>query len=196
MSYSLVKKSWLLGILSSPIVKILEGSLFLALLAKIALPLPFTPVPITFQTLGIYCIGIACSPMIAISSVIAYLLEGLFLPVFYSSGYGIAAFFGPTAGYLYAFPIATVFMSLLYRQFKSPNSYILASILVGAAFIMLVLGSLWLAYYFYIMSITETVDLIKGFQLGAVPFVIGEMLKILLVIQGKGALQFFQKRYF
>ncbi|QVE49232.1 biotin transporter BioY [Chlamydia crocodili] len=196
MSYSLTKKSWLLGILSSPVVQILEGSLFLALLAKITLPLPFTPIPVTFQTLGIYCIGVACSPMIAVSSVIAYLLEGLFLPVFYSSGYGIATFLGPTAGYLYAFPLVAVFISLLYRRFKNPNSYVLGAILAGAASITLLLGSLWLTYYFYMTSITDTVDLVRGLQLGAAPFVIGETLKILLVVQGRKALQFFKKRYF
>ncbi|MEF9497466.1 biotin transporter BioY [Chlamydia sp. 04-14] len=193
MGYSLTKKSWLLSVLNSPIARILEGSLFLALLAKITLPLPFTPIPVTFQTLGIYCIGMACSPMIAVSSVIAYLLEGLFFPVFYSSGYGIATFFGPTAGYLYTFPLVALFISLLYRRFKSPNGYVLASILAAAASIILLFGSLWLAYYFYMMSITDTVDLIRGLQLGAAPFVIGETLKILLVVQGRKALQFFQK---
>ncbi|MEF9520198.1 biotin transporter BioY [Chlamydia crocodili] len=193
MSYSLTKKSWLLGIMSSSIVKILEGSLFLALLAKITLPLPFTPIPVTFQTLGIYCIGVVCSPTIAISSVIAYLLEGLFFPVFYSSGYGITTFFGPTAGYLYAFPLVAVFISVLYRRFKSPNSYVLGSILAGAAFIILLLGSLWLACYLYMTSMTNKVDLVRGLQLGAAPFVIGEALKIFLVVQGRKALQFFQK---
>ncbi|SYX09172.1 Biotin ECF transporter S component BioY2,BioY family [Chlamydia poikilotherma] len=193
MSYSQTKKSWLFGVLSSPVVNILEGSLFLALLAKITLPLPFTPIPVTFQTLGIYCIGVACSPTIAVSSVIAYLLEGLFFPVFYSSEYGVATFFGPTAGYLYAFPLVALFISLLYRRFKNPNSYVLGSILAGAAFITLLLGSLWLACYFYMTSITDKVDLVLGLQLGAAPFVIGETLKILLIVQGRKALQFFEK---
>ncbi|BAE81081.1 biotin synthase [Chlamydia felis Fe/C-56] len=196
MSYSLVKKSWLSEILSNSIVKIFGGSIFLALLAKITLQLPFTPVPITFQTLGIYCIGVACSPIIAVGSVLAYLLEGLFLPVFCSSGYGIAAFFGPTAGYLYAFPMAAAFISLLYRRFRSPNVCMLASILAGAALVMMALGSFWLACYFYVTSITDSINLIRGFQLGAAPFILGEILKILLVIKGRSAVHFFRKHYF
>ncbi|QXE26934.1 biotin transporter BioY [Chlamydia buteonis] len=196
MGYSLATKFHFLRILNSPIVKILEGSFFLALLAKIALPLPFTPVLVTFQTLGIFCIGVACSPWIAVGSVLSYLIEGMFLPVFYGSGYGLTAFFGPTAGYLYAFPIAVLFISSFYRRFKSPGGYVLASILTIAALIILVMGSLWLAYYFYTMSITESIDIVKGFRLGAVPFIFGEALKILLVVKGKSAVQFFQTRYF
>ncbi|AFS28260.1 biotin transporter BioY [Chlamydia psittaci] len=196
MGYSLATKSHLLRILSSPIVKILEGSLFLALLAKIALPLPFTPILVTFQTLGIFCIGIAYSPRMAVGSVLSYLVAGIFLPVFYGSGCGLTAFFGPTAGYLYAFPIAALFISSLYRRFKSPSGYVLASILTIAALIILVMGSLWLSYYFYMMSLTESIDVVKGFQLGAMPFIVGEALKILLVVKGKSAVQFFQKHYF
>ncbi|QEM74017.1 biotin transporter BioY [Chlamydia psittaci] len=196
MGYSLATKFHVLRILNSPIVKMLEGSLFLALLAKIALPLPFTPILVTFQTLGIFCIGVACSPWIAVGSVLAYLMEGMFLPVFYGSGCGLTAFYGPTAGYLYAFPIAVLFISALYRRFASPSGYVLASILTAAALIILVMGSLWLSYYFYMMSITESIDLVRGFQLGAAPFIVGEALKILLVVQGKSAVQFFQKHYF
>ncbi|WP_348664134.1 biotin transporter BioY [Chlamydia vaughanii] len=195
MSHSLVKRSWVLGIFSNPIIKILEGSIFLTLLAKITLHLPFTPVPVTFQTLGIYCIGVVASPMIAVGSVVAYLLEGLFLPVFYSSGYGIAAFFGPTAGYLYAFPIAAALISVLYRHFKE-STYALAVILTAAAALITTCGSIWLACYLYLTSVTSTLDIVTGFKLGAAPFVIGETLKILLVIHGRTAGEFFKKRYF
>ncbi|EPP39180.1 bioY family protein, partial [Chlamydia psittaci 84-8471/1] len=151
---------------------------------------------VTFQTLGIFCIGIAYSPRMAVGSVLSYLVAGMFLPVFYGSGCGLTAFFGPTAGYLYAFPIAALFISSLYRRFKSPSGYVLASILTIAALIILVMGSLWLAYYFYMMSLTESIDVVKGFQLGAMPFIVGEALKILLVVKGKSAVQFFQKHYF
>ncbi|AAP05448.1 biotin transporter BioY [Chlamydia caviae] len=195
MSYSLAKRSWLLGVLNSPIVKILEGSIFLTLLAKISFPLPFTPTPITFQTLGVYCIGVAYSPLVAFSSVVAYLLEGLFFPVFYGAEYGVNAFFRPTAGYLYAFPLTAAFISQLYRLYKNPSNCILVSILTGAASIILVFGSIWLAIFCYLLSTTEFLDLVLGLQLGALPFIPGEVVKIALVVQGRMAVQFFQKQY-
>ncbi|EPP36033.1 hypothetical protein BOKEGFJH_00467 [Chlamydia avium] len=173
---------------------IFEGALFLTLLAKITLTLPFTPIPITFQTLGIYCLGIMASPLGAAGSVLTYFMFGLIFPVFCNSLWGIANFCGPTAGYLYAFPLAAACISILHRRHSGSN-FKLAIILSIGAGIILACGTLGLACYLYFTGVTSTIDIIQGLKLGTLPFIPGEILKILLVIQGRHAIAFFKKTH-
>lgn len=88
-------------------ILIVAGTLLLALSAQVAIPLPFSPVPLTLQPLAILLIGAAFGPARAAATATLYLLEGAAgLPVF-AQGHGGAAWLaGPTAGYLFAFPLA------------------------------------------------------------------------------------------
>src|SRR4051794_39838139 len=77
---------------------ILGGSLLMALLAQVSLPLAFSPVPVTGQTFGVLIIGATLGSRRGAASLALYLLEGLSgLPVF------AIASFGVTAGYLFGF---------------------------------------------------------------------------------------------
>lgn len=79
----LMKTIWPQRTLSRDLLLILVGSLFVALTAQIALPLPFTPVPITGQTLGVLLVGAALGSRLGFLALLAYLLEGAMgLPVF------------------------------------------------------------------------------------------------------------------
>ena len=78
------------------------GSVFLTLASRVTIPLPFTPVPVTMQTFGVFLLG-AFLGRKAFYSVFLYLLEGsLGLPVFSSA----AGVMGPTGGYLAGFMFA------------------------------------------------------------------------------------------
>src|SRR5215831_15771318 len=85
---------------------VLGASLFVALCARVTLPLPFTPVPLTLQNFGVLLVGLTLGPRRAFAALTLYLLEGAFgMPVFNPAGPGgIAQLLGPTGGYLLAYP--------------------------------------------------------------------------------------------
>lgn len=90
----------------------LGGAALLALLSQIAIPLPFTPVPITGQTLGVTLLALTLGRNKSLSSVVLYLLAGAAgLPVFAQAQSGLV--FGPTMGYLIGMLLATVLMGTL-----------------------------------------------------------------------------------
>lgn len=195
MQYHLYgKQSWIARAIHYPLLQLLTGALFLALLAKITIQLPFTPVPITFQTLGVYCIGLALSPACAMGSVVTYVLSGMFLPVFSGSSYGIGALLGPTAGYLLALPFAAALISIVYRKKQNMHGAVLSGMLLSVACMILVCGSVGVSCSLYALGVTPHLDLIHGFKLGLLPFLIGEVIKVSLVIQGRAAVYFFSKR--
>jgi biotin transport system substrate-specific component len=75
-----------------------------AVLAFIAIPLPFSPVPVTGQTFGVMLGGTLLGPRIAATGQIVYLLLGVLgLPVFSGGTAGLGVLFGPTGGYAWAF---------------------------------------------------------------------------------------------
>ena len=86
---------------------VLGGSLFIALSAQIVIPLPFSPVPITGQTLAVLLVGALLGSRRGTLSVLAYLTEGAMgLPVFAGGGTGVVWLLGPTGGYLFGFVVA------------------------------------------------------------------------------------------
>jgi biotin transport system substrate-specific component len=80
----------------------------LALASQVAVPLPFTPVPLTLQPMLVVLAGLWLSPRAAAASMALFLGAGaLGLPVFTPGGLpGVARLFGPTGGYLLAYPLA------------------------------------------------------------------------------------------
>lgn len=84
-----------------------------AVLAQIAIPLPFTPIPFSFGMVGIYITGMLLRPYSAVLAQVCYLLLGAVgVPVFGNFRGGIAALFGPTGGCLMAYPVMAAIVSL------------------------------------------------------------------------------------
>jgi len=80
--------------------------------ARIAVPLPGTVVPFTFQVVAVLLAGLVLGPRLGVASQAAYLVAGVSgLPVFAAGG-GAAYLLGPTGGYLLAFPIAAALAGL------------------------------------------------------------------------------------
>ena len=90
------------------IVGIVGFAIALAAASQVAIPLPFTPVPITLQPLVVVLAGLMLGPVAGAASMLLYLAAGAAgLPVFAPIGApGIARFLGPTGGYLIAYPAA------------------------------------------------------------------------------------------
>src|SRR5438270_10821191 len=101
-----------------PIAGIAGFSIALALASQVAIPLPFTPVPITLQPLVVVLAGLMLGPAAGAASMVLYLAAGAAgMPVFTPLGApGIARFVGPTGGYLIAYPAAAFVAGALAKR--------------------------------------------------------------------------------
>lgn len=114
--------------------------------AYIIIPLPFTPISLTAQTLVVNLIALLLTPGQAVFSITVYILLGLIgLPVFSGGMGGPAKLFGPTGGYLLAYLIAVALMSWLKGKRYSLVRYSAVTIFVGMPVIYL-LGSLYMMF--------------------------------------------------
>jgi biotin transport system substrate-specific component len=149
----------------------LIGSIILAISSKIKIP--FYPVPMTMQTLIVLLIGIVFGWKLGLATVSLYLFEGIIgLPVFSGSpekGIGLIYFTGPTMGYLLGFLVAVYFSGRFVYDNNLINNFL--KLLLATSFI-------------YILGITWLGNLIGWdkpiFQLGAQPFLLAELFKILI----------------
>tara|TARA_X000000368_G_scaffold213430_1_gene168606 strand:+ start:675 stop:1226 length:552 start_codon:yes stop_codon:yes gene_type:complete len=151
---------------------VLIGSILLAISSKIKIP--FYPVPMTMQTLVVLVIGIGFGWKLGVATIMLYLFEGIIgLPVFSGTpekGIGLVYFTGPTMGYLIGFLIA-VFLA---GKFNYNNNLILNFLkLTFATSFIYILGILWLGG---LIGWEKPI-----FKLGAQPFLLAELFKILLV---------------
>ena len=167
----LIKQNTQSKIIKSLLI-IFFGSVLLAISAKIKIP--FYPVPMTMQTFVVLFLGISFGYKVAIASVGLYLIEGILgLPVFSNSperGVGLVYFTGPTMGYLIGFLSACYLASFV----KNSNNYIIIFIkLILSVSTIYVLGISWLG-----TLIGWEKPLI---QLGAKPFLLAEITKIIIL---------------
>ena len=110
----------------------------LALASQVAIPIPGTPVPITLQPLVVVLAGMWLGPVAGAASMILHLAAGAVgLPVFSPFGApGLARFFGPTGGYLFAYPVAAFVAGALSVRARSlPGRWLAA--LAGIAVLLL-----------------------------------------------------------
>ena len=153
------------------LITIILGSIALTVSAKIKIP--FYPVPMTMQTFIVLFLGLSFGYKIGLATVALYLLEGIIgLPVFSGSpekGVGLIYFTGPTMGYLLGFLVA-VYIS---GQFIYDNNLVknFFKLLLATSFIY-ILGMAWLGS---LIGWEKPI-----FQLGAQPFLLAELLKILI----------------
>jgi biotin transport system substrate-specific component len=143
--------------------------------AHVSLRLPYTPVPLTMSDFAVLLVGMALGPAAAFSALLLYLAEGAIgLPVFNPDGLGgMAQLLGPTAGYLFAYPLAAAVAGLAgsLRRFGMTNftSSVLAGL--GATAIILGLGAAWLSHVRFLSA--------GGvWDLAVAPFLFGAAAKI------------------
>lgn len=155
-----------------------SGSILVAIAAHLSVPLYFTPVPFTLQTLAVLGLGLALGPSVASAAMILYLLEGVSgLPVFSPVGPGgIAQLLGPDGGYLLAYPFAAFAAGWLYRRARhsrllSNFALAIASAAIGDLLI-LASGAAWLA------ALTHFAPA-KIAALAILPFLPGDALKVI-----------------
>ena len=150
----------------------LIGSIVLAISSKIKIP--FYPVPMTMQTLVILMIGIGFGWKLGLATVSLYLFEGIIgLPVFSGTpekGIGLIYFTGPTMGYLLGFLVAVYIAGKFTYDSNVIKNFL--KLLLATSFIY-ILGMTWLGN---LIGWDKPI-----FQLGAQPFLLAELFKILIV---------------
>ena len=162
----------------------LLGSILLAISSKIKIP--FYPVPMTMQTFVVLLIGISFGWRLGVATICLYILEGIIgLPVFSGTpekGIGLAYFIGPTMGYLIGF----IFAGYLAGKFIYDNNYFFNFLkLTFAISFIYILGMLWLGN---LIGWDKPI-----FELGAKPFLLAELLKILIATIAINKIKKFRK---
>lgn len=150
---------------------VVGASLFVALCARVTIPLPFTPVPLTLQNFGVLVVGLTLGSRRGFAALVLYLMEGAVgFPVFNPTGLGgIAQLLGVTGGYLLAYPFVAGLAGWVFERGKksfvrAAGAGVLAEILLFAV------GISWLAIF------THSFELALRF--GLLSFVFAEVLKI------------------
>jgi biotin transport system substrate-specific component len=147
------------------------GALFVAILAQVKIPLPFTPVPLTGQTFAVLLVAAALGSKRGAASMAFYIALGAFgLPVFAGGAAGMAYLSGATLGYLIGFVLAAYVIGLLAERGLERN--IRTSVLpflVGTV-IIYACGVSWLAVLLGNFS--------KAITAGLLPFVVGDIIKL------------------
>ena len=150
----------------------LIGSIILAISSKIKIP--FYPVPMTMQTLIVLVIGIGFGWRLGLATVSLYLFEGIIgLPVFSGTpdkGIGLIYFTGPTMGYLIGFLVAVYISGKFNYDNNLLKNFLKLTLATGFIYI---LGMSWLGS---LIGWDKPI-----FQLGAQPFLLAELFKILIV---------------
>ena len=154
--------------LGAKLAAILAGSLFLTLSSYMEIPM--IPVPVTMQTFAVALVGALYGWRLGGLTIVAWLTQGaLGLPVLAGGAAGAAHFIGPTAGYLFAFPVAGMAVGWLaecgWNGRRPWRAF--AAMLIGNG-LCLVLGAAWLA---------ALIGLEPAIMTGLAPFLIGAVLK-------------------
>lgn len=152
---------------------VVGASLFVALCARVTVPLPGTPVPLTLQNFGVLLVGLALGPRRAFGALVLYLAEGAAgLPVFSPAGLGgVAQLFGPTGGYLLAYPLVAGLAGLLME--RGQKTFARAAVAGFAAEVLLfAVGLSWLAIWAGSFK--------KAFMFGLYWFLFAEVIKVLM----------------
>jgi biotin transport system substrate-specific component len=151
---------------------ILAASLLVALCARVTIPLPFTPVPLTLQNFGVLLVGLALGRRRGFAALALYLAEGAAgLPVFNPTGPGgIAQLLGPTGGFLLAYPLVAALAGFVFesgrRTFaRAAVAGILAEVFLFAS------GIAWLAVL--------THSFAQAIRFGLYWFMFAEVIKIM-----------------
>lgn len=172
------RTSWMSGVLGGSMVRtpslVLLFSALTAVGAYVTVPLGFTPIPMTLQTLFVLLSGAVLGPVGGAASQLLYLGLGVAgVPVFAGGGAGFAWVFGPTGGYLMGFPAAAALVGLIGGQERGLVRNALA-LIVGTT-VIFILGMSWL------LVVTDQ-SASQLFAVAVQPFLPGAVLKIAIAL--------------
>jgi biotin transport system substrate-specific component len=152
---------------------VISATVFLAACAHVSFPLLFTPVPLRLQNFGVLLVALVLGPNRAVAALTLYLLQGAAgLPVFSPAGGpgGIAQLFGPTGGFLLAYPlVGYVAGSLFERMGRTIKAALVACL--AAELLLFISGAAYL-------RVLTASTMQRTIEMAVLPFLPGEALKI------------------
>ena len=152
-----------------------------ALASKVRIPLPWTPVPITAQTLVVLLSGIILGGGYAGASQVIYVIMGVAgIPVFSGWGGGIDYLSGPTGGYILGFIAASLFVGHFYDRGRK-GFFQLFLLLLVANFLLIHGFGLLQLYMWLSFAKGEAFNFYNLLMIGSLPFVPGDLVKIVIV---------------
>ena len=169
--------------LSTPQERVFEGvrqaallvgaGVFVALCAHIAIPLPFTPVPLTVQNFGVLLVGLLLGSRRGFAALALYLAEGAIgMPVFSPVGPGgIAQLLGPTGGFLLAYPLVAWLAGYVMEHGRRSFARAAIGSLLGEV-VLFTGGLAWL------MVLTHS--MMQAFRWGLYWFLFAEIIKVMM----------------
>ena len=149
---------------------LLSGVIFLSIMSQLIIPLYFTPVPISLGSFGIMLVALLYGRKLGTATVISYVAAGsLGAPIF--AGFKAGSLFSPTGGYIIGYIVAAVILGYLSDK-GIAKSYVktFLSLLLASA-VILILGALVLMLFVPIKNV---------FMAGVLPFIPGDMIKVIV----------------
>ncbi|GAC1433664.1 MAG: biotin transporter BioY [Terriglobales bacterium] len=162
---------------------VIGASLFVAVCARIVIPLPFTPVPLTVGNFGVLLAGLMLGSGRGFAALVLYLTLGLAgMPVFSPTGPGgLAQLLGPTAGFLLAYPFVAGLAGWIMERGK--RTFLRAAVAgVIAEILLFASGIAWLTIL--------TLSFAQAVRFGLYWFVFGEIIKIMMAAAISAGWQF------
>lgn len=158
------------GRVAANILLVLGASALIAIAAQIAIPVPFSPVPLTLQPLAVILVGAVLGASRGAAAAALYLLEGLSgLPVFAQGHGGALWLIGPTAGYLYSYPFAAFVAGWLSERGWGSRTLRSITGMLAALAVIYIGGWSWLA---------ALTDPAAAFAMGVAPFLVADIVKV------------------
>lgn len=152
------------------IAVVVAGSAVIAAAAQVAVPLPYSPVPVTGQTFAVLLVAGTLGARLGAASVALYVIEGLIgLPVFAGGASGVARLVGPTGGYLVGFVAAAVVVGALVERGFGRRVWTCAVAMLAGEVVIYAFGLAWLARFPLPVGVLEA---------GLVPFLVGDAYKL------------------
>jgi biotin transport system substrate-specific component len=158
--------------LATQVAMVISASLFVAACARVSVPMPGTPVPLTLSNFGVLLVGLALGSRLGFAALVLYLLEGASgLPVFSRGGAGgFTQMLGASGGFLLSYPfVAFVAGWILERGERAFPRAAFAG--VAAEILLFASGLTWLA--------VATHSVAKAFMYGLYWFFFAEVIKVL-----------------
>jgi biotin transport system substrate-specific component len=167
---SLVIDRLVRGRAAANMLLVIGASALIAIAAQVAIPLPFTPVPLTLQPLAVILVGVTLGSVRGAAAAALYLLEGFSgLPVFAQGHGGPFWLLAPTAGYLFSYPLAAWLAGFVSERGWGST---IARAVTG---MLLALGVIYLGGWSWLSLLTDPQT---AFTAGVAPFVLADILKV------------------
>jgi len=159
--------------LTKNVALVIGATLLMGILGRFAMPLPFTPIPLTLANFGVLLVGLTLGSRRGFAALALYLAAGAMgAPVFAPSALsGVAQLLGPTGGYLISYPFVAFLAGWIAEGGpKTFTRYALAS--VAGEILLFVSGVAWIMVLLH-------APLARAANFGLYPFIFAEVIKVL-----------------